>query len=69
MRSLTLQNVLDTYDNIQYGLTIQEAHDLEICVDCKQPAIEFNDELSKKEYKISGWCQQCQNEIFNGENL
>jgi hypothetical protein len=25
---------------------------------------EFKDELSKKEFKISGMCQKCQDEIF-----
>jgi len=36
------------------------------CPFCKEP-IDFNDfkdELSKKEFKISGICQQCQNETF-----
>ena len=28
---------------------------------------EFVDELSKKEFKISGTCQKCQNEIFDDE--
>lgn len=69
MRSSVLQNTIDKYDSVQYGLTIQEAHELEICIECKQHATLFNDELSKREYEISGWCQQCQNEIFNGENL
>lgn len=26
--------------------------------------IEFRDELSKKEYEISGLCQRCQDDIF-----
>jgi len=28
-------------------------------------ATEFKDELSKKEYKISGLCQECQDKVFN----
>lgn len=38
-----------------------------VCPICKK-TINFNDfedELSKKEYQISGMCQKCQNEIFN----
>lgn len=27
----------------------------------------FRDELSKKEFKISGLCQKCQDETFGGE--
>ena len=69
MRTETMQSVLDKYDSVYYSLTIKEAHELEICIDCKQPAMEFNDAESKREYEISGWCQRCQNEIFNGEHL
>ena len=29
---------------------------------------EFIDELSKKEFKISGTCQKCQDEIFTDDN-
>ena len=36
----------------------------DICAWCKQPATEFKDELSVKEYKISGLCQKCQDETF-----
>lgn len=28
------------------------------------PSSEFRDSLSKKEYKISGLCQKCQDEMF-----
>ena len=34
------------------------------CVKCGQPAIDFRDQLSQKEYGISGFCQSCQDEIF-----
>ena len=35
-------------------------------IDVKQD--EFVDELSKKEFKISGTCQKCQDEIFTDDN-
>jgi len=37
-----------------------------LCVFCKTPINEmgFRDELSKKEYSISGLCQKCQDNIF-----
>lgn len=31
---------------------------------CGQPVGEFRDALSEKEYRISGLCQKCQDEIF-----
>lgn len=34
------------------------------CVKCGEPAVEFKDELSRKEYSISGLCQRCQDDIF-----
>jgi hypothetical protein len=36
------------------------------CPLCKQPISkdDFIDELSKREYKISGLCQKCQDEMF-----
>ena len=35
-------------------------------IGCSGPATEFRDELSKREYTISGLCQKCQDEIFGG---
>lgn len=34
------------------------------CVWCKADAQEFRDELSRREYRISGLCQVCQDEVF-----
>lgn len=34
------------------------------CVFCGNPALTFKDELSKKEFSISGICQSCQDEVF-----
>ena len=37
------------------------------CPFCEKPINEneFTDELSKKEYKISGLCQSCQDKVLN----
>ena len=35
-----------------------------ICVTCGKSIGEFRDELSQREYKISGMCQKCQDEVF-----
>tara|TARA_R110000803_G_scaffold192258_1_gene255032 strand:- start:562 stop:762 length:201 start_codon:yes stop_codon:yes gene_type:complete len=34
------------------------------CVTCKGEAVYFNDELSVREYNISGMCQKCQDSVF-----
>lgn len=36
-------------------------------VGCGKPITKFNDELSEKEYGISGLCQACQDRIFKEE--
>ena len=37
----------------------------DICIKCEGDASRFTDEVSRKEFAISGWCQHCQDEIFN----
>ena len=39
-----------------------------VCVMCGKEVTEdsFRDDLSKKEFTISGLCQSCQDEIFGG---
>lgn len=34
------------------------------CVDCKKPVEGFRNEISKREYRISGLCQECQDSVF-----
>ena len=38
-----------------------------ICSWCGKPAMEFRDTLSRKEYNISGFCQDCQDKTFGTE--
>jgi hypothetical protein len=38
------------------------------CMLCNGPAHQFRDELSKKEYTISGMCQGCQDKAFGGDD-
>ncbi len=37
------------------------------CAWCGEDASEFKDELSKKEFGISGMCQTCQDDTFKEE--
>lgn len=34
------------------------------CSNCGKPAVKFTDEISKREFAISGLCQECQDWIF-----
>ena len=37
-----------------------------LCVFCSKPVVweDFKDEISKKEFRISGICQECQDKTF-----
>ena len=35
-----------------------------LCMTCDGYATEFKDKISKKEYTISGMCQDCQDSVF-----
>ena len=35
-----------------------------MCMTCDNPDVALRDELSAKEYNISGMCQRCQDEVF-----
>jgi len=47
-----------------FGIDRREVIRSNKCVECGGDALEFDDELSRKEYTISGLCQQCQNNVF-----
>ena len=38
------------------------------CVKCGDGAVDFRDELSRKEFGISGLCQTCQDGIFGTDS-
>ena len=49
---------------------VQETRkDCGLCPICGNPIGEFRDELSKREFEISGMCQNCQDSIFGGSRL
>jgi uncharacterized CHY-type Zn-finger protein len=50
-----------------FGTSLTETQNQLICIFCGKSAKNFRDELSRKEYKISGLCQVCQDEVFNSE--
>lgn len=65
-KAAALQDFLET----EFGRTTAITGD--VCIPapigCGQPAVTFRDELSQKEYRISGLCQACQDSIFGVED-
>ena len=63
-RSKEMQEVVDNFAKRTFGRTLAEAHEQHVCVTCGEFACNFRDEISTKEYLISGLCQKCQDKIF-----
>lgn len=59
-KSPEIENFIKNFTGVNRRQTIQQ----DTCVGCKEPATEFRDALSRKEYSISGFCQKCQDEVF-----
>lgn len=47
----------------RHSLCIEEG----VCTQCSEEVVEFKDELSAREYKISGLCQKCQDKLWPRE--
>lgn len=67
-KSDEMMEFLDTITKNYKGRTLSESWEKQICVWCGEPAIEFTDTLSLKEYTISGFCQKCQDETFGADD-
>ena len=46
------------------GVSRQQVITRSKCAFCQDPDLKFRDEASKKEYRISGICQKCQDKFF-----
>jgi len=64
-RSKNLQDLTDDLARKCFGISLAEAHGKKICIQCKEKVDEIQDELSRKEYEISGLCPSCQGEFFD----
>lgn len=57
-------NFLDNLSSNLFGRERSQAIAQGVCVVCGKPATKFTDALSQREYKISGYCHECQNVTF-----
>lgn len=62
-----MEKALDDLAKTAFGKNRTEAIRADICLTCDDPNMEFRDELSRKEYTISGMCQTCQDQVFGSE--
>jgi hypothetical protein len=63
-----VENTLEALGNIAFGRSRKEAMRKGICVSCGKPAFKFKDEISAKEFDISGLCQKCQDDFFEPDD-
>jgi hypothetical protein len=63
-KSPEMENFLNGLAKDFFGCDRAEAMKSAKCVMCGGPAVEFRDELSRKEFGISGACQKCQDSVF-----
>ena len=65
-RTKELQKFADNFAKKAFGKSQTEAKEQKICVSChnKVKMEDFRDELSRKEYDISGLCNKCQDDTF-----
>lgn len=62
-KSEVIENMLEEVSKLM-AAPRSTAFTAQSCVMCGNEATEFRDELSKKEYSLSGMCQVCQDKFF-----
>jgi hypothetical protein len=62
----TLKKFQDELSTNLFGLTVSEATKNGICIECKEPALpKCYSDAGRKEYKISGMCEECYDKLFS----
>lgn len=65
-KSPEIKKVLDNFTGSRFGKTKIAAEAEKVCVFCHKPIKDedFRNEISRREYGISGICQKCQDDVF-----
>jgi hypothetical protein len=69
-KSKTLEDFIDAFAKASFGRERSQAARESICVMCGEkinPDKDFRDDISRKEYDISGLCQKCQDKVFGDD--
>ena len=64
MKTVEMENYFEDMAQVLFGRGRKVAMDNQLCVMCGGDANYFADEVSRKEYGISGMCQTCQDKTF-----
>jgi hypothetical protein len=69
MKSKEIAECLDGLGAGIFGMTLTEAHEKGVCIDCKEEAVpKCYSEAGCKEYGISGMCEACYDAMFARED-
>jgi hypothetical protein len=63
-KSEAIEDVLTDLAGADRRETIKQDVCIPPPIGCGGPANEFEDEMSRREFRISGLCQACQNKVF-----
>ncbi len=65
-KSKEVKKFLDNFSEKSFGKSKTKCEEQNICVFCHNVVRmeDFRDDLSRKEYGISGLCQKCQDDVF-----
>jgi hypothetical protein len=66
-KSASVSGALDSVSEELFGTSRTEAITKDTCLFCKGDASEFRNDLSRREFNISGICQVCQDEVFGDD--
>ncbi|MHC4835901.1 MAG: hypothetical protein ACYTCN_08200 [Planctomycetota bacterium] len=64
MKATQKDPAIDALITLLTGYSRQEAIEEGACATCGEEASKFRDEVSEREYQISGMCQSCQDDAF-----
>jgi len=65
-KSPEIKKFLDNMTEKTFGKSKTDAEKEKVCVFCHKPIKDedFRNEISRREYGISGICQKCQDDVF-----
>jgi|19_taG_2_1085344.scaffolds.fasta_scaffold205419_1 hypothetical protein len=63
---MTINDAAEAFGQMVFGHSPREMVAQGKCSQCAKPVGEFKDELSVKENSINGFCQVCQDNMYEG---
>ena len=67
MKTTSMESFKNNLSLSLFGRSLDYCKAHELCVSCGKLATHFRDQLSIKEYDITGMCQGCQDKFFEDE--